>query len=181
MAESRVEHLKNGNFLPADGFKVLIDKFPSMGPLCQGIYVPGMMMGEAIATNPFVDYSVPGDKLVFEKMNMTLAMDENMEVFREVVQWIKGMAFPSDFNQYGRTQLKSRTLDVVDDIYSDITLMILNSKSNPNMKITYYDAFPITVGGFQLSTTDTEAPHITVDVTFTFRDWEITGLNDPIS
>ena len=49
----------------------------------------------------------------------------------------------------------------------------MNSKSNPNIKITYYDAFPVSMNGFQLATTNTDTPHLTIDVTFTFRDFKI--------
>lgn len=170
------EHLKHGNFLPADGFRLSVDKFPSIGPLAQGVYIPGMIMGEANIATPFVDYSLVGDKIVFEKLNITLAMDENMEVFREINQWIRGMGFPASFEQFGKTQLAHRTKKVLDDLYSDISLIILNSKSNPNMQIRYFDAFPISTGGFQMDTTNSDTPHITIDVAFTFRDFEISRI-----
>ncbi len=170
--------MDNSNFLQGDGFKVIIDKYPSMKVLCQGVYLPGLMLGEALAPSPFIDVPQHGDKLTFEKLAMTIAIDEDLNIYREVNQWIKGMSFPENFQQYRQTQLTNQKKEVLDDIYSDISVSILNNQSNPNIEFVFYDAFPIMIGGFQLSTQNPDNIHITTEVSFTFRDYVIKKIGE---
>lgn len=179
MAITDKERLKHGNFLPADGFRITVDKFPSIGPLAQGVFLPGLMLGEAIAPTPFIENRLAGDKLTFERLNVTVGLDENLEVYREVQQWIRGMAFPEGFPQYGQTQLQDRIKDVLNPIYSDISVIVLNSKSNANLKYTFIDAFPTLITGIQLDTTNGDNPHLTADITFSFTDYKLELFNRP--
>ena len=51
-------------------------------------------------TNPFRDIPVPGDKFVFDTLEITFMVDENLENYREMHGWLTGIGFPRDREQY---------------------------------------------------------------------------------
>lgn len=175
----KLTYYRNGNLLPSDGFKVIIDHFPSIGILCQGVFIPGLMLGEVMTSTPFTHLNIAGDKLSYEKLSMTVAIDEDMEIYREVNQWIKGIAFPEGFHQYGKTRLKENIKEpTYDPIYSDITVILLNNKGIPNIKFVFKDAYPIIIGGVQLSTTSSDDAHETTEISFAFTGYTIEKINE---
>ena len=89
-------------------FKFTIIKLPKVEYFCTAANVPGVSMANATQTNPFRDIPVPGDKFVFDTLEITFMVDENLENYREMHGWLTGIGFPRDREQYTK-MLKANT------------------------------------------------------------------------
>jgi hypothetical protein len=82
-----------------------------------------------------------------------------------------GLGAPESFEQY--KALKDAEPGNPRTIYSDITLLIMNSSMRPNIKVTFEDAFPISLGDLQFNTTDTDVNYIQCTADFRFLKYNI--------
>ena len=154
------------NFLSPIDFKLVISRLPHVEYFVQTANIPGVSMAPSSTPNPFKDIYRQGDKLEYDQFSVTVRVDENMRNFMEIYYWMKGLAFPEDFNEYAN-------LVDGDGLYSDLTLNIFSNAKNPNIEITMKDVFPIGLGSILLSTTDSDVNYATVDITFQTNGFSI--------
>ena len=93
-----------------------------------------------------------------------------MNNYIEVYNWMKGLTFPNEFNQY--KNLKGGEYGLL----TDISIVIMNSHKNPNINILFEDCFPVSLSDVTLDTTQTDVIYPQATVTFTFKDFTITQL-----
>ena len=93
------------------------------------------------------DLPLPGDKLVYGDLNITFMVDEDMENYLQLYQWITSLGYPESLSQFDELKDTDRLLpeqprsgDAFNE-RSDATLMILNSDYNPSVKIKFKDVF----------------------------------------
>ena len=51
-------------------------------------------MAQASQYTPFVDVAVVGDKLQYDNFNMTFMVDESLQNYMEMYDWVKNIGFP---------------------------------------------------------------------------------------
>jgi hypothetical protein len=166
----------NPNFLQPNKFVLNFNRMPNMQYFCQSVTVPGLSMSEAPQTNPFIDLYVPGDKLIYDLLNVTFYVDEDLKSWTEVHDWIRAMTFPETFDEYTGLSLLNRytrSSTTNRPQYSDAMLTILSSANNPKIRIKYYDLFPISISTFILSSTDTPDNIVTADAVFRYSYFDI--------
>ena len=56
-----------------------------------------------------------------------------------------------------------------DSLYSDINIMLLTNKNNPNYQVTFHDIFPTSLGSLNFDSAATTIEPMVVDATFNFR------------
>jgi hypothetical protein len=166
----------NPNFLQPNKFQLNFSRLPNVQYFCQTVSVPGVSMGEALQSTPFVDLYAPGDKIIYDLLNVTFYVDENLNAWKEVHDWIRAMTFPENYKEY--TNLRdlnkyTRNSSVTKPQYSDGSLTILSSGNNPRIRFKFYELFPITLSTFVLSTTETPDNIITADATFRYSYYDI--------
>jgi hypothetical protein len=61
-------------------------------------------------------------------------------------------------------------------IYSDCTLTILSSAMNPNMEITFIDAYPISLADLTFDTREQDVNYLETTATFAYRKFNIASL-----
>ena len=84
---------------------------------------------------------------------MEIDADEYMESYNEIFNWMVGLTKPDSFDQYKNLQNSD------DGLYSDASLIILDSKGNPGVEVHYKDVFPISLSPINFDTTQTAANH----------------------
>jgi hypothetical protein len=103
-------------------------------------------------------------------------VDEGMLAWLEIHDWLRAMTFPTEFEEYQKlgklNQFATRKGGNFPQ-FSDATVTLLSSANNPIYRISYKDAFPVSLSGFTLSTTDTPDSIITADATFRFTYFNI--------
>jgi hypothetical protein len=158
--------MQGQNFLSPVEFQFVIDRMPTVQYYIQAINIPAISSGYTEQITPFKNTYRHGDKLTYDDLYLTVAVDENMTSYLETWGWLKALTKPEEFDQY------SNLLDG-DGLYSDATLHIVNSSKNPNIKIKFEDLFPISVGAISLATTTSDVPVPTVDLTFKYNKYSI--------
>ena len=161
----------NPNFLNTHRFRVVLRRAPSIVYFVQECNLPGISMGNATQPTPFTDVPVPGDKVQFSEFTMSFPIDEDMKNYKEIANWIIGLGVPKQFGQY-----KDLTQHI-EGIQSVVTLMILDSNSNPQHIVNFEGAFPVSLSeiGFSTMSVDTVIPIVTA--TFKYAYWQFDEVN----
>jgi hypothetical protein len=164
----------NPNFLHPNKFQLNFSRLPNVQYFCQAVAVPGISMSEAIQPTPFIDVYAPGEKAIYDLLNVTFYVDEELTAWKEIHDWIRAMTFPEKFEEYQQLSRLSRNGDNTSKPqYSDGMLTLLSSSNNPLHRFKFYDLFPISLSTFVVSTTDSPETIITADVTFRYTYYDI--------
>lgn len=154
------------NYLSPVEFRFVINRLPYTEFFTQGANVPGLSLNPAEMSTPFKTLYFSGDKINYNEFNINVRVDENMNNYQEIFNWMIGMTFPESFDQYAN-------LTAGAGLYSDATLMIMTSGKNPNIQIVFKDIFPISLADIQLNTTTSDIDFATCDITFKIGGYEI--------
>lgn len=164
----------NQNFLSPLGFKLQIKKTPHVNYFVQSVNIPSVSLGTAEADTPFTKLPFPGTKLTFGNLQATFKVDEDMANYLEIYTWLRGVGFPDNFAQY--TNIAGAALASGEGVFSDITLVVLDSAMNPNLEVTFFDCFPVDLSAIELDSTSGDVQYVTATVTFANRRFEIKAL-----
>jgi hypothetical protein len=154
------------NFLSPIEFQFSIERLPNLQFFIQSVNIPDITSGMTERSSPFKKIYGPGDKLEYGELIISCLIDEQMETYKEVWNWLIATTYPNGFEQYRELQESGN------GIFSDATLLIMNSSKNPNIEIKFTDVFPTSVGPIQLDTTDTDVTPPQVDFSFKFSHYE---------
>ena len=69
-------------------FRFKIAKLPQVEFFIQSVNVPGISLGQAIVPTPLYNYPVPGDEISFQPLDISFLVDENLNNYKEVHDWI---------------------------------------------------------------------------------------------
>ena len=148
------------NFLSPTGFRFSIKRLPHVTFFVQSAQVPGISMNSTDQATPFKTIHRGGDKITYNDLTVTIRMDEYMESYNEIADWMIGLTKPESFDQY--SALKKSDFG----LYSDASLIILDSRQNPGIEITFKDLFPVDLGSITLDATQAGINYATCDITF---------------
>ena len=176
------KQIANRNYMSPLGFKLILTKTPKVDFLCQSANIPQISMGTAIQPSYLKDIPVPGDKVLYDDLNVRFLVDEKMENYLAIYKWMTGLGYPEFRAQYD--QLKkddNRTnrgvVDKGDPRYfefSDATLQILNSNYKSSVLVNFKDVFPIALSTLDFDVTTRDYAYFTAEVTFKYTIFNIT-------
>lgn len=154
------------NFLSPIEFALKIERLPNLEFFIQSVNIPDISAGVTERSTPFKKIYTPGDKVEYGELIVSCLVDENMETYKEVWNWLISLTYPEGFEQYKQLQNSEQ------GIFSDATLIIMNSGKNSNIEIVFRDMFPTSVGPIQLDTSNTDVVPPQVDFSFKFSYYE---------
>jgi len=173
----------NQNFLSPLGFKFTINKTPSINYFVQNVTLPNLTLGQSNVPSPFIRIPLAGDHLEFGDLSVTFKVDENLDNYLEIFDWMIAMGFPDEFDEFKAIdERRGGVITGLTDrmtghgIYSDATLTILSSAMNPLHQITFIEAFPTSLSEIPFSSTESDVVHASATVTFAFRRFKIARL-----
>ena len=185
------------DYAQSNQFKVYIPIFPLVEWFVVSCNVPGITMGQGVVPTPLVDYPIVGEKLTYDQFSMTFLVDEKLENFMELHNWLINMAPPQNTNQFmartseyvlptgqntkfypaGNDDSQTATGSTSDrQLYCDITLFILSSKNNPVATVVMRDAFPVSLSSLDYSQQDTDTNYVQCNVTFAYPFYTIKAI-----
>jgi hypothetical protein len=172
------------DYLKPNGFKFQIHNLPNVSYFCQAANIPAIQLGSPVMTTPLSDIPVPGDKLSYGDLVIRFLVQENMRNYIELYNWMIGLGFPLSRDQYKEWNEGQRyRFPVVSDKrlgaignFSDADFFILDSDSNANVKISYYDVFPISLEGLDFDISSGNSSYLQGIAAFKYRHYEITPL-----
>lgn len=157
------------NFFSAKNFEFTIKRLPNVEFFVQATNIPGLTIASTEQATPFTNIARPGNKMSFDELSVTVRLDEDLICYKEIYDWMEGMTNPNNFSQYANLQAG-------DGVFSDASLIILNSKGNPTKEFRYKNIFPIGMSSIQLSTTDNTTQFATTTITFRYTTFEIVDI-----
>jgi hypothetical protein len=163
----------NKNFLSPLGYKFTLARAPAISYNVQNVRFPGVQMSNGESPTPFVPIPVTG-KLTYSPLDLTFRVNEDMTDYLEIYNWMVALASPVSFDGY--KALQNSQVGGTAALYSDLNLQIMNSSMNSNIMITFYDAFPVSIGDIEFNTTDTSVNYIECSVEFKYLRYDIEVL-----
>ena len=150
----------NKNLLQGSKFKLNFDRLPDVSFFCTSVNIPGLSLSENMRATPFVDYAIAGDKLTYEKLEITFLINENLSPWKEVHDWMRGLGFPTNFDEYKNLAALQAsklypglsTLGTEAPQYSDGRLSIFTNKNNPVVTISFKDLYPVEISSIDFAT-----------------------------
>ena len=169
----------NTNFLQPNKFTLNFSRAPNLQYFCQTISLPGISTSEIPVNNPFVELYAPGEKTIYDVLNVTFIVDAELQGWLEIHDWLRAMTFPTEYEEYqslGKlTQFNTAQVTKTPQ-YTDASITILSASNKPYYRFNFKDLFPISIGGFVMSSTDTPDTIITSDATFRFTYYNVERL-----
>ena len=176
-----ISQLENRNFLSLTGFKFNLKRSPKVAFFCNQANIPDLNLGFTVQPNYLRDIPTPGDKIEFGDLNLRFLVDENLENFMEIQNWIRGLGYPEEVQEFrdlaagGITQ--GRYVKDRQNIYSDGTLQVLSSNLVAKFNVNFKDLFPYSLTTLTFDATDTDIQYFTADVSFKYTIYNIVDLS----
>ena len=176
-------------------FRFKCTKLPEVEFTCQTANIPGISLGSAIQPTPLVDIPIPGDKISFQSLDINFLVDENLNNYKEIHDWLLGIGFPQNHTQFQNLQAtgqdrfpgSTRSTTVVDSstpqplkeggIYSDATLTVLNSKNIAKTEIRFQNVYPTSLGSLSYDVKLTDVDYLQAAVSFNYMYYEIVQVS----
>jgi hypothetical protein len=164
----------NNNFLSPLGLRFTIKKAPLVSYFVQSANIPSISINRLEIPNPFIKFPLPGTELTFNPLVVQFKVDEDLKNYLEIYNWLIAIGFPDDFNQY--RQIANADPMSGEGIFSDCTLTVLSSAMNPNIEITYIDAYPTTISDITFDSREQDVNYIEATATFAYRRFKINNF-----
>jgi hypothetical protein len=178
---TRASQIENRNFLSPTGFKFVLNRSPKVAFFCNQANIPDLFLGVATQPNYLRDIPTPGDKIEFGDLSLRFLVDENLENFMEIQNWIRGLGYPESVQEFRNLEAEGLTqgryIQDKQNIYSDGTLQVLNSNLVANFNVNFKDLFPYSLTTLTFDATDTDIQYFTADVSFKYTSYNITTLS----
>ena len=163
------ELTENFNYMQPTSFKLVIDRrnYPNLEFFCQNVTHPGMIMNPVeLPVRKLAGLPFPGDTLTFNELSTNILLDENLESYTEMFNWIRRLLENNmlDKNASGKSSEPN---------YADITLSILSSHNNQTKQVRYIDCVPTSLGDINFESTASGQEFITFAASFRFNYFEL--------
>lgn len=154
------------NFLQNNGYVLSVPKFPDLGFYTTSFVLPGMLLPTVPTNNPFSTLPIPGDRVSYEPMVFTFIIDENLENFQALSEWIKSIAYATEYPDYTDYAKKDEYATLGEQ---DISVSILSSANNPVKVFTFVNAVPVSLQGETFTSQDANTNYLYGQVTFEYE------------
>jgi hypothetical protein len=163
---------ENLNYLSPLSFKFIMKRSPHMNYFLHRINVPGINLVTVEQPTPFVPIHHSGDHVEYNPLVATFRVDENLQNYFEIHNWIKNLGKTEEFEQYAA--LKANPDYTGLGLKSEITLTILDSKRNPNYTFTFHGSLPVGLSDltFDAAANDIQYLVATAQFVYTYYTWE---------
>jgi hypothetical protein len=165
--------IQNRNFLSPIGFKFSIAKEPKIAFFCNSARIPEISLGTAIQPSYLKNIDVPGDKLEYGDFSLRFIVDENLENYMKIHNWLTGLGSPETLKQF--KDLTTNSDSNKDDTlqFSDGSLHILNSNYKDIAIVKFKDLFPVFLTSLDFEAKENDVEYFTAEVTFKYTIYNI--------
>ena len=177
-------------------FRFKMTKLPKVEFFVQTANIPGISLGTATAVTPLYDYPIPGDKINYQTLDISFLVDENLNNYKELHDWISGLGFPKNHEQFADLQAtgadrfpgssassvalgNKRTATPLAEggTYTDATLTVLSSKNIAKTEIRFQNVYPISLGALSYDIKASDVDYITVQASFNYLNYDIVQIS----
>lgn len=155
----------NINPFSASGFGITLQRSPQIPFSAQRISIPSITGNPPNQPTYFKTLPQTYDTITVGQLSVDFILDEKLTAYREMQDWMRGIGFPDDHEQYKKLR------DSEFGLKSDLTIHVLNSKKIETMTIQFINVFPTDLGEVSLSATDSQTMFPICSVTFTYDNY----------
>lgn len=159
------------NYLSPSNFSIEVTRIPNVQFFTNKLTIPAVTATPTVLDTPLAAIYYSQDKLVYGDLDMSFIVDENMNNYKEILNWMEGIGAPES------TKTHSTLLNSADGLYSDISVIITNSHKNPNLKFTFTNCFPVTLGSIEFDVNVQDVSYATCNVTMRYDLMRMEQLN----
>ena len=174
-------------------FKFGINQLPKVEFFTVGANIPGINLGDAMFPTTFKDIPMMGDKLTYDNLSITFIVDEYLENYQSIHEWMTAIGFPKSRKQFSDFRANAsntpvitqgESLDIgdvqpptgINALFSDATLTKLSNKNNPILNVFFRDMYPVVLGALDYTQTATDVEYMTSTVDFSYQIYEFEVL-----
>ena len=172
-------------------FKFSINQLPKVEFFTTAANLPGINLGDAIFPTPYKEIPVMGDTLTYENLAITFIVDEFLENYISMHEWLTAIGFPKNRDQFASFRADTsnspvervgQSVDLVKPpttargMFGDATLTLLSNKNNPLVEVRFRDVYPTSLSGLDYSQNAADVDYLTADVTFDYTLYEIVTI-----
>ena len=160
-------------------FKFVINQLPKVEYFTVVASVPGITLGEAVFSTPFRQIPIAGDELTYDTFNLSFIVDEKLENYITIHNWLVGHGFPRSRTAAAIATPVSATGNVASAdrvMTSDATLSILSNHNNPIVEVRFRDMYPTSISSLQYDQGATDVDYLRVDASFSYQSYTIHTL-----
>ena len=176
-------------------FRFKMTKLPLVEFTVQTANIPGIALGSTSFETPLKDIAGVGDKVTYQTLDVSFLVDENLNNYKEIHDWITGLGFPQDHKQFGTLlatgadRFSGSTASTAatgtstarplseGGIYSDATLTVLNSKNIAKTEIRFQNVYPVTLGALSYDIKASDVSYISVQASFNYMYYDIVQIS----
>jgi hypothetical protein len=145
------------NFLSPNNFQIVIDNqsFKNVQLYVQKVSIPDMSLPKADLNGAMRNIGMAGDKMEYAPLDITFLIDEDLDNYREIHDWMIGQLSIED---KGTLSAKTR----------DITLIINTSHNNSTKEITFVDAYPVSLSSVPFESDISDVEYMVATASFEY-------------
>ena len=177
-------------------FRFKIAKLPQVEFFIQTVNLPGITLGEiSDVPTSLYDYPMPGDEISYQSLDISFLVDENLNNYKELHDWLSGLGFGKTHQQFAdmratgtdrfpgtaSTTAASGTATPAPipegSIYSDATLTILNSKNIAKTEVRFQNVFPTSIGSLSYDVQAADVDYLKAQASFSYINYDIVQIS----
>ena len=176
-------------------FRFKMTKLPTVEFFVQTANIPGITLGDTTMPTPLKEISMPGDKLTYQTLEVSFLVDENLNNYKEIHDWMTGIGFPEDHKQFadvlatGSDRFSRSTPSTAavgsgkpaplseGGIYSDATLIVLNNKNIAKTEIRFQNVYPTSLGSLSYDIKASDVDYLSVSASFNYMYYDIVQIS----
>ena len=176
-------------------FRFKITKLPKVEFFVQTANIPSVTLDEVQQPTRLKPIALPGSTLSFSNLDLSFLVDENLNNYKELHDWLIGLGTPESDSQFsgllssgsdrfaGSTASSaatgSGTAAPLNEgaIYSDATLTVLNNKNIAKTEIRFKNVYPVSLGGLSYDIKANDVNYIQVSAIFSYMGYEIVQIS----
>tara|TARA_R100001377_G_scaffold21355_1_gene11276 strand:- start:1709 stop:2299 length:591 start_codon:yes stop_codon:yes gene_type:complete len=178
-------------------FRFGIHQLPKVEFFAVSATIPAIALSDVLIPTPFKSIPMMGDQLTFDNLSVSFIVDEYLENFLSIHEWLTAIGFPKNRKQFsefktnisntpiGARSTASTSTDVGDvkaaspnnALFSDATLTILSNKNNPIVNVFFRDLYPVAMTALDYNQGATDVEYLTASIDFAYQIYEIEAIS----
>ena len=178
-------------------FRFGIHQLPKVEFFAVSATIPAIALSDVLVPTPFKSIPMMGDQLTFDNLSVSFIVDEFLENYLSIHEWMTAIGFPKNRKQFSefKTNISntpstarsaaSTSTDIGDvkaaspnnALFSDATLTILSNKNNPIVNVFFRDLYPVAMTALDYNQQATDVEYITASIDFAYQIYEIEAIS----
>lgn len=160
----------NDNFLQETKFSITMANMPYLSYFTNDLVLPGVSTNYATISTPYSDVKLAGDKLMYDELNFTFLLDEDLKVYEETYNWICGVTYPQNDTQYANQKKTG--------IYHDAIVTFNTNNNLENIKLTFKNCSPISLSGVNMTFTGNAERALTAELVLSYDNYTFSRVSN---